>query len=229
MTKLRLSISWFAALVLSCGSALAQTGLSPAMQKELVKAEKGDVQAQFRLASAYTTGKGAPYDVDAALKWYQAAAERGHAESQNRVATSLLAERKFNEAFALFEKAAAQGHPAATNNLGTHYDLGLGANQDRKKAFELYVKAANLGWPESMGHLSVMYDEGQVTKRDEHLSCVWTYRANKYAAGSGNEMLLSIIGGKVAKMERNMPKKQLASCKKEAAAWSPAKAAQNKK
>lgn len=222
MTKFRLSISFFAALVFSCGAVLAQTGLSPEMQKELTKAGKGDAQAQFRLAVAYNTGKGAPRDAKEALKWYQAAAERGHAEAQNRVGTGLLAERRFAEALPWFEKAAAQEHPAATNNLATHYDLGLGADQDRKKAFDLYLKAADLGWPEAMGHLSMAYEEGQVVKRDAHLSCVWTYRANKHA-GTENEMLLAILGGKIAKLESSMPKKQLANCKKQATAWSPAK------
>jgi TPR repeat protein len=40
------------------------------------KAEQGDVQAEFRLASMYGSGNGAPRDYSLALRWYRAAAEK---------------------------------------------------------------------------------------------------------------------------------------------------------
>lgn len=48
----------------------------------LYAAERGDVNAQFNLGKAFSTGDGVPIDKVQAVKWYRLAAERGHPAAQ---------------------------------------------------------------------------------------------------------------------------------------------------
>src|SRR5262245_9161188 len=50
------------------------------------QAEKGDAQAQLRLAEAYSTGSGTAPDMAKAAKWHRQAAEQGLAQAQLLVA-----------------------------------------------------------------------------------------------------------------------------------------------
>src|SRR3990167_1103485 len=57
--------------------------VSPAFAKSKVerileKAEGGDAQAQYELATMYENGKGAEQNIDEALKWFNRVAENGH-------------------------------------------------------------------------------------------------------------------------------------------------------
>jgi TPR repeat protein len=45
-------------------------------------AERGDAQAQYKLALAYDVGVGAPQDLGQAAAWYERAAEQGHPGAQ---------------------------------------------------------------------------------------------------------------------------------------------------
>ena len=55
-------------------------------------------------------------------------------------------EKDDGEAFKWYEKAAAQAHATAQNNLGFMYQHGRGAEQNDDKAVALYRKAANQGY-----------------------------------------------------------------------------------
>jgi hypothetical protein len=131
----------------------AQDVLSPELNGVLAKAEAGDPLSQFRLGSAYDTGRGAPRDGKQAMRWYLAAAEQGYAEAQNSVGSGLQSEKRFAEALPWYERAAAQNHALATNNLAYLYDLGLGVVQDRQKAFTLYSRLPILGGQKQCGTL----------------------------------------------------------------------------
>ena len=120
------------------GVTAADWFLSSETKALIAKADAGDVDAQFRVGSAYDTGNGAPRSSENAMKYYLMAAEKGHADAQNSVGSALQAEEKYSEALVWFERAAAQGHALATNNLAFLYDLGRGVKQDRRKGFELY-------------------------------------------------------------------------------------------
>jgi TPR repeat protein len=50
----------------------------PELQEISRRADDGDPQAQYRLAQMYSTGEGAPQNLDDAARWYLAAAEQGH-------------------------------------------------------------------------------------------------------------------------------------------------------
>lgn len=125
--------------------------LSPEVQALITKAQAGDPDAQFRLATAYDWGRGAPRNGTEAMKWYRMAAERGHAEAQNSVGSGLQAAERYGEALPWYQRAAEQNHALAINNLAYLYDLGLGVKQNRQKAYELYSRAADLGWRRPCG------------------------------------------------------------------------------
>jgi hypothetical protein len=210
----------YMALTISYGAARAQDGLSTEVQELLTKAKAGDVQAQFRLGAAYDYGRGVPRDGNMAMQWYRAAADAGDAEAQNSVGSGLQAEKKYSEALPWYEKASAQGHALATNNLAYLYDMGLGTTQDRKRGFALYSKAADLGWAEAMWNLANMYGAGQVGKPDLLMACVWTIRAQKFAA-SAEKQLLAHAARVVAQLEHMLSSDQFASCKAQGESWSP--------
>jgi len=61
----------------------------------------------------------------------------------------------------LFEKAVAQGHPGAMNDLARLYREGQGVVQSSKKTAELCAMAAEQGHVEATYNLAYMYKEGQ--------------------------------------------------------------------
>ena len=66
-------------------------------------------------------------------------------EDWYRAAEKLFEEERFQEAVALYYRAAEQGHGAAQNALGYCYDLGKGITQDRTEAVKWYRNAAKQG------------------------------------------------------------------------------------
>ena len=208
------------ALLIHTSVALADRSLSPEIKALVVKAEAGDTDAQFRVASAYDTGQGAPRDGKQAMRWYRMAAERGNAEAQNSVGSGLQAEKRYEEALPWYEKASAQGHALATNNLAYLYDLGLGVKQDRQKGFELYSRAADLGWAEAMWNIANMYGAGQLGKVDMSSACVWTMRARRYADAK-NQHLQRELDRILPYLQRTLSESDMTKCKELADEWSP--------
>ena len=51
-------------------------------------AEQGHVEAQFKLGTAYSKGKGVAKNLEEAAKWYKMAAEQGHAKAQFKLGTA---------------------------------------------------------------------------------------------------------------------------------------------
>jgi TPR repeat protein len=214
---------WIAAIIASAtlaSPALGDDRLSTETNGLLAKAEAGDPKAQFELASAYDSGQGAPRNGQETQRWYRASAEQGYAEAQNSLGSALQAEKRYVEALPWYEKAAAQNHPLATNNLAYLYDMGLGVAQDRHKGFELYTKAADLGWAEAMWNLANMYGAGQLGKADLVMACVWTVRAKRFAQ-SNDGRLQAQLSRILPRLETMLPPDQLAQCKAQGESWSP--------
>jgi hypothetical protein len=155
------------------------------------------------------------------MRWYTAAAEQGYAEAQNSVGSGLQADKKFAEARLWYEKAAAQNHALATNNLAYLYDLGLGVAQDRRRAFELYSQAADLALAEAMWNLANMYGAGQLGQPPDLLqACIWTLRAARFAGNEERE-LHAQVKRVTPMLERRLASAEMDSCRQQAQAWSP--------
>jgi TPR repeat protein len=83
----------------------------------------------------------------------------------------------------LFEKAVAQGDPAAMYNLGVLYRDGKGVVQSSKKAFEYFTMAAEQGEVSAMFNLGTLYIQGQGVDQSNELAREWWTKA----ANEGDE------------------------------------------
>jgi len=88
----------------------------------LVRAERGDANAQYELARLYYQGKGVPENYAEAFDWYRKAADQGNAKAQYGLAF-LYQEGKgvpqdYTQALSWCRKAADQGYAKAQYVLG---------------------------------------------------------------------------------------------------------------
>lgn len=124
--------------------AAAQTPSTPpegTLEQLKALAEKGNADAQLKLADLYRTGKDAAQNLQEAAKWYRKAADQGVAEAQFRLG-ELYMEGKgvaqdAKEAAAWLEKAAAQGFKSAQNKLTEMKTKAKDSVQDLNKALDL--------------------------------------------------------------------------------------------
>jgi ankyrin repeat protein len=84
-------------------------------------AEKGDPEAQYRLAGLYRAGKGVSKDLDKATELYHVSAQTGHADAQYAFAQIIEKSNDspsaLNEARRWYKKSAAQGNERAIVKL----------------------------------------------------------------------------------------------------------------
>ena len=207
---------------LLCICAIPSQGLAAAdLPSLLAKAQGGDVDAQFDLAYAYDSGQGTARNEDEALRWYLAAAQKGHIEAMNSAGSILQVNKRFAEALLWYQQAADKKHAQATNSLAYLYDLGLGVTQDRQKAFALYMRAAELGWAEAMWNIANMYGAGQLgAPADLTIACVWATRAIRFVDVDEERLRVYLVRHVVA-MKRRLSAEQLAACSSQAPDWTP--------
>ncbi|MCB1636898.1 MAG: sel1 repeat family protein, partial [Xanthomonadales bacterium] len=124
-------------------------------------AEAGDMDAQFNLAVEYMKRE----DPEVALKWFLAAADKGHAEAQLSLGLiysyGIGVAENDAEAVKWYRKAAELGHAGAQFNLGVMYENGQGVVENYVDAVKWYRKAADQGDANAQFQLGVMYDYGQ--------------------------------------------------------------------
>lgn len=147
--SLKFSAYLCAAAMISGGGAVAQASSDPRIddleQRALEAYDQGDSAlagalwleaAELGAPDAMTAyggllaeGDGAPLDPQAALRWYEAAAQAGEPHAMTLVAETLLEDApESGAARDLFARAAALGHPRAIRRLS---ELG-GAADDKK-------------------------------------------------------------------------------------------------
>jgi TPR repeat protein len=148
-------------LAMSSVSAFAKDKID----KVISRAEQGDAQAQYELASRYEKGEGIKKNIDEALKWYRKAAENGHAGAQVDLGwfyqKGQFVEKNIKQAIALYTKAANRGNPQAQLNLAVLYDGGVEVPEDNKSAVKWYKLAAEQGSEAAQLNLGVNYWKGE--------------------------------------------------------------------
>src|SRR5690606_17559992 len=98
-------------MALSVGCpAQESSDLSTEVKSLLVEAQRGDTEAQLRVATAYDWGQGAPRSGSEATKWYTLAAQGGSAEAQNSLGSIFQADGHFSDALKWYRLAAKQEH-----------------------------------------------------------------------------------------------------------------------
>jgi TPR repeat protein len=152
----------------------------------LALAQKGDVEAQFRVARLYVDGKGVEADATAAVKWYRLAASQGHARAQAGLGYMLHsgrgAETDIDEAIQWYRKAAEQGRASAQFNLGQIYLDGDSVPADDGQAVRWLQMAANQGYPAALAALARLHEQGRGVERNPQRA----FKLWKRVAGGGD-------------------------------------------
>ena len=146
-----------------------------------VSAEKGDVEAQLKLADSYYEGDddyvGVSKDLRKAAQWYRKAAEQGNASAQFNLGLMYGngegVPQDAPEAVRWYRKAAEQRVPAAQFNLGVRYQTGDGVPKDAREAVQWYRKAAEQGVVDAQFNLGVMYGNGEGVPKDAVQAYAW--------------------------------------------------------
>ena len=130
------------------------------------KAEQGHSEAQYRVGWMYQLGKGVAMDKQAAIGWYQKAADKGHLSSQNNLCAAYLEQKAFADALPWCEKAAGQQHPRAQFLLAMMHYNEQGTAKDAAKSAAWLAKSAAQGYAASEYKLGLYYSNGIGVKRD---------------------------------------------------------------
>lgn len=80
---------------------------------------------------------------------------------------------------ALYEKAASQDNGIAWNNLGYHYQVGIGYPHDIKKALKCFRKGIELGEGLAMQNMGLLYFYGDYVLQDYDLALEYYKQAEK--------------------------------------------------
>src|SRR5262245_21078259 len=108
----------------------------------LALALEGNQDAQFRMGLCYLRGNGVAQDQAEALRWFQKAAEQGHADAQYHLGMNLWGLNDHVQAAHWWRMASDQGHAKAQARLALAYQSGDGVERDETKAFHLFRTAA---------------------------------------------------------------------------------------
>ncbi|MGE3807714.1 MAG: tetratricopeptide repeat protein [Gemmataceae bacterium] len=186
-------------------------------------AERGDANAQYRLALASDFGRGVPRDPAEAAKWYRKAADQGNAEAQNSLGSMYQHGQgvpvDYDNALSWYQKAAAQGHAEATANIGALYDFGLGVAKDERKAVDHYQAAAEKGSVTAMLNLGVSYWRGEGVQKDLVQAYKWLDLGRFYTQTSPNQQLKWRIRGVLESVEKEASQAQITEGKRLARSW----------
>lgn len=116
----------------------------------LKKAQSGDAESQYMLASMYGAGDFLPQDNNEAAKWYRAAAERGHVEAQRNLGLMYLygegVPEDAIEGMHWIRIAAEAGSADAMRAMAIAYRDGLyGVEKDSEQAHLWSARADQAG------------------------------------------------------------------------------------
>jgi TPR repeat protein len=154
-------------------------------QSLLQAAERGNADAQVKVALAYYLGQNnsqlTPQQKTASLalaaKWARAAAEQGSASGQAFLGmfyeAGLGVPQNRVEAVRLYRLSAAQGAALGQLSLGKAFLNGSGVPQDYTEARDLLLKAAAQNNAEAENFLGVMYAQGKGVPKDLTESLKW--------------------------------------------------------
>lgn len=145
----RVSLYAAGALAVALCAASRATAVEPDIPRIQAKAERGSIQQEIELASAYFAGHGVGRDEKQAAYWYEKAANSGDSGAQLQIGffyeAGIGVERDPARAARWFERAVAGGSVAAKVNLGVAYMWGTGVRKDPEFAAKLFREAAEKG------------------------------------------------------------------------------------
>lgn len=140
-------------------------------------AKQGNLEAQYQLASNYE----ARFFFRNAIKWYERAAEKGHADAQSSLGYLYYFGRgaKVDQemAFRWFAKAAQKNDSYAQYCLGVLLRDGEGTPKNLEQAFQWFAKAAGQGDAIAQLEMANMYASGDGVTKDMNKAMKWYARS----------------------------------------------------
>ncbi len=141
----------------------------------------GDVKAMYFLGRSLFDGIHTATNQIAGFKWMKLAAEKGLAESQNRVGwlydNGIFVPRDTDEAWTWVRRAADQGLAKAQLNLGIGYAEGGELTQDPVEGAKWLRKAAEQGLAQAQNRLGWLYEKGEGVQKDRTQAIAWIQKA----------------------------------------------------
>ena len=185
----------------------AGTGVSAAQAARWYReaALAGNLDAQYKLAMLVNNGApGVKPDKASAVKLIGAAAQKGHARSQNQYGVFLEngdgLQKDDKNASGWYKKAAEQGLAEAQNNYGVMLLRGSGTARNLDEAFKWFTKAADQKYGWALNNLGGMYEKGWGTTADPTKAMNYYKLAGEQGIGAGQknyERLMVKQGGSV--------------------------------
>ena len=136
----------------------------------------GDAAAQYDVALMYANGLGIAKNLDQALVWTQAAAEKGNLPAQYMLGRAfqqgLGTEKDLYKALHWFLKAAERGNDKAALNVSRLY-----VQPQHAIAFRYAQDAADQGNAEALLTVGTFFEQGLGVAKDMTRACEWYARA----------------------------------------------------
>jgi uncharacterized protein len=139
-------------------------------------ADEGSAIAQANLAFLYERGLAVERDAAKALKFYSAAADRGHRGAKLALARLLEEEgppQNRSLVSSYYRELAASGSTEAAIRLASFHFEGTGLPQDYVAAAQWLTRAARAGDPEAQLRLGLMYRDGLGVPQDIIFAHMW--------------------------------------------------------
>ncbi len=154
-----------------------RAAVDPDIPRLQAEAERGSIQREVELGSAYFSGHGVAQDEKRAAYWFEKAANAGDPWAQMEIGYFYQAgtgvARDPAKAAKWFQRAAAGGLVTAKVNLGVAYLVGSGVRKDAALAENLFRQAFAQGDGVAAFYLGVMYSQGTGVQRDEAAGERW--------------------------------------------------------
>lgn len=191
-------------------------GMANTALREAVAA--GNPDAIFEIGRRYTDGEGGERDLTEAVRWYEMAAERGHAPAQYRLGNFYEKGHGVAQDQAMaarwYVMAAEAGNALAMHNLAVLNAMGvIDGDADMQTALGWFEKAAELGVKDSQVNLGILYTKGMGVEED----LVTAYRWFAIAARGGD----ADAAKKRDTVAQAMRPEQLEKARGEAEIWKP--------
>lgn len=146
-------------------------------------AEKGDADAQAKIARAYMTlGQsvkqfGSDDDFKESVKWASLSAQKNNSEAFWILALAYEHGRGVGKdkkkAVEYYRKGADFGHAGCQHSLGCYYERGEIVQKDDKKAFELFMKSAAQGYALAAKDAGRCYQFGTGVEENQDEALRW--------------------------------------------------------
>ena len=164
------------------------------MPKLMDLAESGDRQAQLMIGNLLAGTRLGPRNFEESIKWHLPGANAGYSAMEFLMGARYQKGNGVpkNDVLAMewYQKAAAQGHPGAINNVGWMHGNGrAGGDENGEKASQMYLKAAQRGNDVSQNNIAMRMFGGQGVEQDKEKAFYWHKRSAENDNGRGQYFL----------------------------------------